>query len=80
MKRQRLIGIAWILLGIAVFCVWFGIAVSRLYGRWLGFRDHGYWDTFLAYFWQVGKTDLALSFLLGSIPVLTGIYFLRKKY
>ena len=86
MKKTRLRGILQIML--AMLLILFGIAVCvagivthivYLYDRYKGFAENGYFDSFLHYYYAVGKGNLVSSILLGMIPVGIGIYLLRKK-
>ena len=86
MKRSRTIEIsltilatALIMLGIAVCSAGISIHVVYLYDRYQGFAEHGYFDSFLHYYYAVGKGNLVSSMLIGMIPVGIGIYLLRKK-
>lgn len=76
MKRNKVIGVLLILLGIAICAVWLGSFTMTIYERHVAY---GYYDSFSEYFWTVGKSDLVLSVLFGSIPASVGIYFLCKK-
>ena len=86
MKRGKIIEIslmilatALIMLGIAVCTAGISIHLVYLYDRYQGFAEHGYFDSFLHYYYAVGKGNLVSSILLGMIPVGIGIYLLRKK-
>ena len=76
MKRNQVIGILLILLGIAICAVWLGSFSMTIYERYV---EYGHYDSFSEYFWTVGKSDLVLSVLFGSVPAAVGIYFLRRK-
>ena len=76
MKSRKVIGILLILLGIAICAVWLGSFAMTIYKRHV---KYGHYDSFGEYFWTVGKSDLVLSVLFGSIPAAVGIYFLRKN-
>ena len=87
MKRSKIIGIslmilatALIMLGIAVCTAGISIHIVYLYDRYQGFAEYGYFDSFLHYYYSVGKGNLVSSLLLGMIPVGIGIYLLRKKW
>ena len=69
-----------IMLGIAVCTAGISIHIVYLYDRYQGFAEYGYFDSFLHYYFAVGKGNLASSILLGMIPVVIGIYLLRKKW
>ena len=86
MKQSKIIRIslmclatALIMLGIAVCTAGISIHLVYLYDRYQGFAEHGYFDSFLHYYYAVGKGNLVSSILLGMIPVGIGIYLLRKK-
>ena len=86
MKRSKIIEIslvilaaALIMLGVAVCTAGISIHIVYLYDRYQGFAENGYFDSFLHYYYAVGKGNLASSILLGMIPVGIGIYLLRKK-
>ena len=85
MKQRKTFGIlmilstALIMLGIVVCTVGLSVHVVYLYDRYQGFAQHGYFDSFLHYYYAVGKGNLAVSVLLGMIPVGLGIYLLRKR-
>ncbi len=86
MKRSKIIGIslmilatALIMLGVAICTAGISIHIVYLYDRYQGFAENGYFDSFLHYYYVVGKGNLVSSILLGMIPVGTGIYLLRKK-
>ena len=86
MKRSKIIEIslmilatALIMLGIAVCTAGISIHLVYLYDRYQGFAEHGYFDSFLHYYYAVGKGNLVSSILLSMIPVGIGIYLLRKK-
>lgn len=84
MKQRKTFGIlmilstALIMLGIAVCTVGISVHVVYLYDRYQSFAQHGYFDSFLHYYYAVGKGNLVSSILLGMIPVGTGIYLLQK--
>ena len=84
MKQKKTFGILMILstvlimLGIAVCTVGISVHVVYLYDRYQGFAQHGYFDSFLHYYYAVGKGNLVSSILLGMIPVGIGIYLLQK--
>ena len=86
MKRSKVIEIslmilatALIMLGVAICTAGISIHIVYLYDRYQGFADNGYFDSFLHYYYAVGKGNLVSSILLGMIPVGIGIYLLRKK-
>lgn len=86
MKQSRMIEIsltilaaALMMLGIAICTAGISIHIVYLYDRYQGFAEHGYFDSFLHYYFAVGKGNLVSSMLLGMIPVGIGISLLRKK-
>ena len=86
MKRSRMLeiflmilAVSLIMLGIAVCTAGISIHIVYLYDRYQGFAEYGYFDSFLHYYYSVGKGNLVSSILLGMIPVGIGIYLLRKK-
>ena len=86
MNRSIITGIALmilaaalIMLGVAVCTVGISVHIVYLYDRYQGFAEHGYFDSFLHYYYAVGKGNLVSSILLGMIPAGIGIYLLRKK-
>ena len=86
MNRSKIISIsliilavALIMLGIAVCTAGISIHIVYLYDRYQGFAENGYFDSFLHYYYAVGKGNLVSSILLGMIPVGIGIYILQKK-
>ena len=85
MKQKKTFGILMILstvlimLGIAVCTVGISVHIVCLYDRYQGFAQHGYFDSFLHYYYAVGKGNLVSSILLGMIPVGIGIYLLHRK-
>ena len=87
MKRRRMLefflmilAVSLIMLGIAVCTAGISIHIVYLYDRYQGFAEYGYFDSFLHYYYAVGKGNLVSSILLGMIPVGIGIYLLRKKW
>ena len=70
---------ALIMLGVAVCTAGISIHIVYLYDRYQGFAENGYFDSFLHYYYAVGKGNLVSSILLSMIPVGIGIYLLRKK-
>ena len=75
-----LLAVSLIMLGIAVCTAGISIHIVYLYDRYQGFAEYGYFDSFLHYYYAVGKGNLVSSILLGMIPVGIGIYLLRKKW
>ena len=87
MKQSKIIEIslmilaaALIMLGVAVCTAGISIHIVYLYDRYQGFAEHGYFNSFLHYYYAVGKGNLAASMLLGMVPVGIGVYLLRKKW
>ena len=87
MKRSRILkiflmilAVSLIMLGISVCTAGISIHIVYLYDRYQGFAEYGYFDSFLHYYYAVGKGNLVSSILLGMIPVGIGIYLLRKKW
>lgn len=86
MKRSRMIeislmilAVALIMLGVTVCAAGISIHIVYLYDRYQGFAEYGYFDSFLHYYYAVGKGNLVSSMLLGMVPVGIGVYLLRKK-
>ena len=86
MKQSKIIEISLtilaallIMLGIAVCVTGISVHTVYLYDRYQSFAEHGYFDSFLHYYYAVGKGNLAVSVFLGMIPVGLGIYLLRKR-
>lgn len=87
MKRSKIIEIslmilaaALIMLGVAVCTAGISIHIVYLYDRYQGFAENGYFNSFLHYYYAVGKGNLVSSILLGMVPVGIGAYLLRKKW
>ena len=87
MKRSKIIEIslmilaaALIMLGVAVCTAGISIHIVYLYDRYQGFAENGYFDSFLHYYYAVGKGNLVSSMLLGMVPAGIGVYLLRKKW
>ena len=74
-----ILGIALIMFGIAVCTAGISIHIVYLYDSYQGFAEHGYFDSFLHYYWAVGKGNLVSSVLIGTVPTGIGIYLLRRK-
>ena len=68
-----------IMLGIAVCTTGISVHIVYLYDRYQGFAENGYFDSFLHYYYAVGKGNLVSSILLGTVPVGIGIYLLHRK-
>ena len=68
-----------IMLGIAVCTTGISVHIVYLYDRYQRFAEHGYFDSFLQYYYAVGKGNLVSSVLLGMVPVGIGIFLLRKN-
>ena len=86
MKRSKIIRISLmclatvlIMLGIAVCTAGISIHIVYLYDRYQGFAENGYFDSFLHYYYAVGKGNLVTSIPLGMIPAGAGIYILQRK-
>lgn len=79
MKQRKVIGLFLLILGVAVCAAGLGIHILYLHGKYQGFLEHGYFDSFLHYYWAVGKANLVVSVLMGTVPAGIGIYFLRRK-
>lgn len=86
MNRSKIIKIslmilatALIMLGVAICTAGISIHIVYLYDRYQGFAENGYFDSFLHYYFAVGKGNLVSSILVGMIPTGVGIYLLRKK-
>lgn len=79
MTLSKIIGIILLLAGIIVCTAGIGMHIVYLYERYQGFAHHGYFDSFLHYYYAVGKGNLAVSVLIGAIPAAIGIYLLRRK-
>lgn len=87
MKRSKIseislmiLAAALIILGVAVCTAGISIHIVYLYDRYQGFAENGYFDSFLHYYYAVGKGNLVSSMLLGMVPVGIGVYLLRKKW
>ena len=68
-----------IMLGIVVCIAGIGIHIVYLHDRYQGFAENGYFDSFLHYYYAVGKGNLAVYVFLGIIPAGVGMFLLRKK-
>ena len=86
MKRSKIYEIsmmilaaALIMLGVAVCAAGISIHIVYLYDRYQEFAEYGYFDSFLHYYYAVGKGNLVSSMLLGMVPVGIGVYLIRKK-
>ena len=75
-----ILAVALIMLGVAVCAAGISIHIVYLYDRYQGFAENGYFDSFLHYYYAVGKGNLVSSILLGMIPVGIGVFLLRKKW
>lgn len=87
MKRSKIneislmiLAAALIMLGVAVCTAGISIHIVHLYDRYQGFAENGYFDSFLHYYYAVGKGNLVSSVLLGMVPAGIGVYLLRKKW
>ena len=74
-----ILAVALIMLGVAVCTVGISIHIVYLYDRYQVFAENGYFDSFLHYYYAVGKGNLVSSILLGMVPVGIGVYLMRKK-
>lgn len=79
MNTIGIVGLSLILLGVAICAVGISVNLIYLYERYQGFAEHGYFDSFLHYYYAVGKGNLLTSVLIGAIPVGSGIYLMRRK-
>ena len=79
MDCRKIFGILLILLGVAVCATGIGINATHFYERYQGFAEHGYYDSFLHYFWAVGKANALCSVVIGCLPTGAGIYCITKK-
>ena len=70
---------ALIMLGIAVCTTGISVHIVYLYDKYQGFAENGYFDSFLHYYYTVGKGNLVISTLLGMVPAGIGVFLLRKK-
>lgn len=80
MKKMRFFGWLLILLGFAVCVAGISIHIVYLYDRYRVFAENGYFDSFLHYYFSVGKGNLVASILIGAIPASIGILLLRWKW
>ena len=79
MKRRKAVGIFLLIMGIAVCAVGIGVHIVYLHEKYQSFAEYGYFDSFLNYYCAVGKGNLAVSILIGTVPAGIGIYLLRRK-
>lgn len=79
MNTIGIVGLSLILLGVAICAVGISVNLIYLYERYQGFAEHGYFDSFLHYYYAVGKGNLLTSVLIGAIPAVSGIYLMRRK-
>ena len=79
MNRQKMIGLSLILLGTAICAVGISVNLVHFYERYLGFAEHGYYDSFWHYYWAVGKANAFFSVVCGGIPVIAGAWLIHKK-
>jgi hypothetical protein len=80
MKKQKLLGILLIILGIVVFISSITPNILKHYHLW-STNDSCKADefpTFSAYLWNFSKGAFVISFVLGSIPCYLGVTLLRK--
>ena len=81
MKHTKLIGIlatVLIVLGTAFCAAGISIHVVYLYDKYQSFAEFDYFDSFLHYYYAVGKGNMVSSILLSMIPVGIGVFLLRK--
>ena len=79
MKQRKAMGIFLLILGIAVCIAGIGIHIVYLHERYQGFAEHGYYDSFLHYYWAVGKANAFFSVVCGGVPAAAGIWLIKKK-
>ena len=77
---RKIVGIFLILVGIVVCIVGISMHTAAMYNRYQGFAEHGYYDSFLHYYWAVGKANTVFSVLCGGIPAGFGVCILRWKW
>ena len=78
MNRQKLIGLSLILLGTTICAVGISVNLVYFYERYLGFAEHGYYESFWHYYWAVGKANGFFSIVCSGIPVAAGILVIKK--
>ena len=79
MKQRIITAIILIILGVTIATAGIGIHIEYLYERYQRFAANGYFASFGAYYWAVGKGNLVVSAFLGFVPCFIGIYMLCKK-
>lgn len=79
MKQRKVMGILLRILGIAVCIAGIGVHIVYLYERYQGFAEHGYYDSFLHYYWAVGKANAFFSVVCGGVLTAAGIWTIKKK-
>ena len=79
MKQRKAMGIYLLILGIAVCIAGVGVHIVYLHERYQGFAEHGYYDSFLHYYWAIGKANAFFSVVCGGIPAIAGIWAIKKK-
>ena len=76
---QIILATTLIMAGIAVCVLGIGVHIVYLYDRYQHFANHHYYDSFLQYYLAVGKGNVAVSLLIGAIPVGIGVVLLCWK-
>ncbi len=79
MNLRGVVAFGLILLGAAICAVGIGVNFVHFYERYLGFAEHGYYDSIWHYYWAVGKANAFFSVVCGGIPVAAGIWAIKKK-
>lgn len=74
-----IVGLSLILLGAAICAVGISVNLIYFYERYLGFAEHGYYESFWHYYWAVGKANAFFSVVCGGIPVIAGAWLIHKK-
>ena len=78
MNSQKMIGLGLILLGTVICTVGISVNLTHFYERYQGFAEHGYYDSFLHYYWAVGKANAFFSVVCGGIPAIAGMWVIKK--
>ena len=79
MSLRGIVGLSLILLGAAICAIGIGVNLTHFYERYQGFAEHGYYDSFLHYYWAVGKANAFFSVVCGGIPAIAGIWAIKKE-